>query len=99
MQLSTLIALALASVAIACNTDPIQCCQSVQTAGSPDVTKIFGLLGISVEDVNVLVGLTCSPISVIGVPGNSCSAQPVCCTNNTFNGVVAIGYTPVNLNL
>ncbi|KAF6756265.1 fungal hydrophobin-domain-containing protein [Ephemerocybe angulata] len=115
MQFNTLIALALASVAIAvptggttppapippsqCNTGPIQCCQDVQTAGSPDVTKIFAALGISVEDVNALVGLTCSPISVIGLPGNSCSAQPVCCTNNNFNGVVAIGCTPVNLNL
>lgn len=54
-----------------CNTGPVQCCNSVQNAGSPDLTAIFALLGINVEDVNVLVGVTCSPISVIGLPGNS----------------------------
>ncbi|KAF8875137.1 hypothetical protein BD779DRAFT_1678405 [Infundibulicybe gibba] len=43
--------------------------------------------------------MTCSPISAIGLGGNSCSAQPVCCSNNSFNGIVALGCTPVNLNL
>ena len=32
--------------------------------------------------INALLGVGCSPISVIGVGGNSCSANPVCCTNN-----------------
>ncbi|KAF8204671.1 hydrophobin-251 [Pholiota molesta] len=31
--------------------------------------------------------------------GTSCSAQPVCCTNDSFNGVVALGCTPININL
>ncbi|KAF5325863.1 hypothetical protein D9611_000542 [Ephemerocybe angulata] len=83
-----------------CNTGPVQCCDSTQTDPSdPSLTAIFALLGINVEDVTAMVALTCSPISVIGLPGNSCSAQPVCCTNNTFNGLVALGCTPVNLNL
>ncbi|RXW17269.1 hypothetical protein EST38_g8586 [Candolleomyces aberdarensis] len=82
-----------------CNTGPIQCCNSVQAAGAPAVSTLFALLGIVVQDVNIPVGVTCSPISVIGLPGNSCSAQTVCCENNTFNGVVAIGCTPVNINL
>ena len=54
-----------------CNTGPIQCCNSVQAAGAPAVSALFALLGIVVQDVNVPVGVTCSPISVIGVPGNS----------------------------
>ncbi|KAJ2931467.1 hypothetical protein H1R20_g5558, partial [Candolleomyces eurysporus] len=113
MQFKALIALALATVAIAapsgglptpipasqCNTGPIQCCDSLQTAGAPAVAPILALLGVVVQDVNVPVGVTCSPISVIGVPGNSCSAQAVCCEKNGFNGVVAIGCTPVDLNL
>ncbi|KAF5326106.1 hypothetical protein D9611_000582 [Ephemerocybe angulata] len=82
-----------------CNTGPIQCCNSVQAANAPAVSTLLGLLGIVLQDVTALVGVTCSPISVIGVAGNSCSAQPVCCTNNTFNGVVALGCSPVNLNL
>ncbi|EJD00400.1 hydrophobin-251 [Fomitiporia mediterranea MF3/22] len=82
-----------------CNTGAIQCCNSVQSADSPAVAGLLGLLGIVVQDVTAQVGVTCTPISVIGVGGNSCNAQPVCCENNSFNGVVALGCTPINLNL
>ena len=79
MQFQTLFTLAVAAVAAAtptrrqtgCSTGPIQCCNSVQNAGAPAVAGLLGLLGIVLQDVNVPVGLTCSPISVIGVPGNS----------------------------
>jgi hypothetical protein len=47
-----------------CNTGPIQCCNSVQKASDPSVSKVLGLLGIVVQDVTALVGVTCSPISV-----------------------------------
>ncbi|PAV14909.1 fungal hydrophobin [Pyrrhoderma noxium] len=82
-----------------CNTGPIQCCQSTQTASSPVVSTLLGLLGVVVGDVTALVGVTCSPISGIGIGGNSCTAQPVCCQNNSFNGIIAIGCTPININL
>ncbi|KAF4621441.1 hypothetical protein D9613_000153 [Agrocybe pediades] len=82
-----------------CNTGDLQCCNSVQSASSPSVAGILGLLGIVVGSVTGLVGANCSPITAIGIGGNSCSAQPVCCSNNTFNGVVALGCTPVNINL
>ena len=40
-------------------------------------------LGIVLQDLNVGVGLTCSPVTVIGVgTGNECSANTVCCENN-----------------
>ncbi|KAJ2913194.1 hypothetical protein MD484_g7220, partial [Candolleomyces efflorescens] len=82
-----------------CSTGPIQCCNSVQKAGAPGIASLLGLLGVVLQDVNIPVGLTCSPISIIGLPGNSCSAQTVCCENNTFNGLIAIGCTPININL
>ncbi|THU91476.1 fungal hydrophobin [Dendrothele bispora CBS 962.96] len=82
-----------------CNTGPVQCCNSVQSADSKSVAGLLSLLGIVVQDVNALVGVTCSPISVIGVGGDSCSANPVCCENNSFNGIVAIGCVPVDLSL
>ncbi|KAF5350883.1 hypothetical protein D9758_010487 [Tetrapyrgos nigripes] len=82
-----------------CNTGSLQCCNSVQKASSSSVGLLLGLLGIVLSDLNVLVGVTCSPISVIGVGGNSCTAQPVCCENNNFNGIIAIGCTPINLGL
>ncbi|KAF8154240.1 hydrophobin-251 [Crassisporium funariophilum] len=114
MQFKLISALALATLAVAtparrnppattpasqCNTGDLQCCNSAQAANSAAVAPLLGLLGIVVQDVTALVGLTCSPISVIGIAGNSCSAQPVCCSNNSFNGLVALGCTPVNLNL
>ncbi|KAF5346289.1 hypothetical protein D9758_011495 [Tetrapyrgos nigripes] len=80
-----------------CNTGPIQCCNSVDKAGSSAVTPLLGLLGVVIQDLNVLVGVTCSPISVIGVGGDSCSAHPVCCENNNFKGLIAIGCVPVSL--
>lgn len=54
-----------------CNTGDIQCCNSVQSSSSPAAAGLLGLLGIVLEGVNVPIGLTCSPISAIGVGGNS----------------------------
>ncbi|KAF8969406.1 fungal hydrophobin-domain-containing protein [Flammula alnicola] len=82
-----------------CNTGSIQCCNSVQSASTPSVATLLGLLGIAAQGVTGLVGVTCSPITGVGVSGTSCSAQPVCCTNDSFNGVVALGCTPINIAL
>ncbi|KJA29738.1 hypothetical protein HYPSUDRAFT_31724 [Hypholoma sublateritium FD-334 SS-4] len=113
-QLTTMSALALATLAAAtparrsspssspsnqCNTGSLQCCSSVQQADSPAAATELGLLGVVVQDVTALVGLTCTPVTIIGVSGTSCSAQPVCCTDNSFNGVIALGCTPININL
>lgn len=81
-KLSALATLAVATLAVAtparrnepagqCSTGELQCCDSVQAANSDAVSKLLGLLGVVVQDVTALVGLTCSPISVIGVGGNS----------------------------
>ncbi|KAF4577445.1 hypothetical protein EYR36_005434 [Pleurotus pulmonarius] len=80
----TAVTTATAIPASQCTTGPVQCCNSVQKADSPSVTSILGLLGIVLSSVDVLVALTCSPLTVIGVGGTSCSAQTVCCENNNF---------------
>ncbi|KAH6902415.1 fungal hydrophobin-domain-containing protein [Coprinopsis sp. MPI-PUGE-AT-0042] len=82
-----------------CSTGPIQCCNSTTKASDPAASLLLGLLGIVLQDLNVIVGLTCSPISVIALPGNSCSGQTVCCSNNSFKGLIAIGCTPININV
>ncbi|KAH8111658.1 fungal hydrophobin [Phellopilus nigrolimitatus] len=83
-----------------CNTGPIQCCQSVQSSSSSEVGLVSGLLGVVLQGVDVPVGLTCSPLSVIGVGGgSSCTAQPVCCEGNSFSGLIVIGCSPININL
>ena len=56
---------------------------SIVQASDSGAAAILGLLGIVIQGVDVLVGLDCSPITVIGVgTGNSCSANAVCCQNN-----------------
>jgi hypothetical protein len=80
-----------------CNTGSIQCCNSVQSATSSSIAGILGLLGVVVGTVTGLVGVTCSPISAIGIGSSSCTAQPVCCTGNSFNGLIVLGCSPINL--
>ncbi|KAF9442358.1 fungal hydrophobin [Macrolepiota fuliginosa MF-IS2] len=82
-----------------CNTGSIQCCNSVQSSDSSVVSLLAGLLGIVLGPITGQVGVTCSPITVIGAGGNSCSAQPVCCTGNSFSGLLVLGCSPINLNL
>ncbi|KAK0199590.1 hydrophobin-251 [Desarmillaria ectypa] len=82
-------------------TGTAQCCDSTENPNnlSPSTTALMALLGIVAGDITATVGLTCSPISVIGVGGTNCNAQPVCCDNNNFNGLIALGCTPINIGL
>ncbi|THU90445.1 fungal hydrophobin [Dendrothele bispora CBS 962.96] len=99
-SLATLATLAAATIpASQCTTGPIECCDSVQPASSDAVSKVLATIGVVLQDVNVDVGLTCSPVSVIGVGGNSCSASPVCCEDKTFAPLAAINCVPVDLSL
>lgn len=64
---TSLVTLAVATpapVSSSCSTGPVQCCNSVQPASSSAVTTLLGLLGVVLQDVNVNVGITCSPITV-----------------------------------
>ncbi|KAF8531233.1 fungal hydrophobin-domain-containing protein [Gautieria morchelliformis] len=75
-----------------CNTGGAQCCNSVGAANSlPGVGAILGLLGIVIQDLSVVVGLGCANIA-----GGSCNQQPVCCTDNHFNGLINIGCSPIS---
>ncbi|OCB87238.1 fungal hydrophobin [Sanghuangporus baumii] len=53
-----------------CNTGSLLCCNDVQEASSSDATSILGLLGVILHDLNVLVGLNCGALSVIGAGGS-----------------------------
>ncbi|PIL27536.1 hypothetical protein GSI_10687 [Ganoderma sinense ZZ0214-1] len=81
-----------------CSTGSQQCCNSTVAANSASANLILGLLGIVLGDLTGLIGLDCSPISVIGVgTGNACSAQAVCCTNNNVGGLISVGCVPITL--
>ncbi|TFK22675.1 fungal hydrophobin [Coprinopsis marcescibilis] len=111
---SALFALALAGSAIAaptdttttnfsqCNGGEVQCCNSVQNSNklSLPMHGLLGVLGVDVSQLSGLVGASCTGVNAIGLGGGaSCSNQQVCCNNNSFNGVVALGCTPINISL
>ncbi|KAI9573439.1 hydrophobin [Boletus coccyginus] len=83
-----------------CNTGAINCCNSVQTLNQANtLLGTFGLVDAAAS-AGGLVGLTCTPITVIGA-GSGCNAvqQPVCCSDNQFGGLVSLGCSPINLGL
>lgn len=75
------------------------CCDSTTTAGAPGIATLLGLLGVVAQGVNVPIGLGCSPITVVGVSGTSCTADPVNCDQIFSGSLVGINCTPVNANL
>ncbi|EAU81972.1 hypothetical protein CC1G_09158 [Coprinopsis cinerea okayama7 len=85
-----------------CNGGTVQCCNSYQKADSIDhsASKLLNLLNIDVKQVAAGLGLSCTGVNVVGIGGgSSCTQQKVCCNNNSFNGVVALGCTPINASL
>ncbi|KAI0717357.1 hydrophobin [Cerioporus squamosus] len=81
-----------------CSTSNLQCCNQMQNANDPAMTTLLSVLGIVVQGVDVLVGLTCNPISIINVGGsNQCNAQALCCQDNDVGGLLSIGCVPVTL--
>ncbi|KZT70588.1 fungal hydrophobin [Daedalea quercina L-15889] len=87
-------ALPTATMVSQCNTsgEP-QCCQITTTADSTAGADILGLLRIIVEDIEEVIGIGCSPITV----GQSCSYEPVCCDESGYGDSVALGCVPVTL--
>ena len=63
-----------------CTTGSLECCNSTGQATDPAISTLLGLLGIDVSDVTALVGVTCSPITVIGAGGTSWYVFPPCGT-------------------
>ncbi|KAI0749867.1 fungal hydrophobin-domain-containing protein [Daedaleopsis nitida] len=79
-----------------CNTGPVQCCQQVSQANDNVISSILGFLNI-VTHPDALIGLQCSPLSVVGAGGGSCRQRTVCCENNSHGGLISIGCIPIML--
>ena len=54
-----------------CQTSDQYCCNSVQKASSPQAAGIISSLIGVVVNAEANVGLTCSPLTIIGIAGNS----------------------------
>ncbi|KAJ7098449.1 fungal hydrophobin [Mycena crocata] len=96
---SVLISLA---AAIPTNTPPVtpptspQCCNSVVSSSSNVASVLSALLGLDLAGLNVPIGLSCSPITVLG---NNCGGTTVTCDapENKWGGLVAINCIPITL--
>ncbi|KAF9501085.1 hydrophobin 1 [Pleurotus eryngii] len=85
--------------ASSCSTGTLNCCNSSTTAEDKGIAGLLGLLNIVVSDITALVGITCTPITVVGAGGTSCTSQTLCCDNNNFGGLLALGCVPINISL
>lgn len=52
-----------------CSSGSLQCCQSLLPSSDSVVSILLGLLGIVLDSVTGLVGVTCSPINIVGITG------------------------------
>ncbi|KAJ7273917.1 hydrophobin 2 [Mycena rebaudengoi] len=99
---SVLITLAAATPMRRTSTPPVttpdspQCCNSVVPSSSTAASAIAGLLGLDLTGLNVLVGLSCSPITVVG---NNCGSTTVTCSapEEQWGGLIAINCIPITL--
>ncbi|TFK28605.1 hydrophobin-315 [Coprinopsis marcescibilis] len=85
-----------------CNGGEVQCCNTVQESNSlsAPLKSLLSVLEIDITQLTGQVGASCTGVNVIGLGASpSCSNQQVCCNNNNFNGVVALGCTPINVSL
>ncbi|KAG2155292.1 hydrophobin [Suillus bovinus] len=83
-----------------CNTGTVSCCDTTYESNSPKLSRIISVLNISLDPVEGSVAMGCSPLSVIGAgSGAVCTQQPVCCSGNTYYGLINIGCSPINIYL
>ena len=106
MQLSVFVALAFATLAVATptrrNNPPASpgnvCCESVTTASDPAAAAILKSIGVDAGDVNALVGLTCTDVTVIGDSATCGSTQTeVTCQDNSHAELISVGCVPVTV--
>ncbi|KAF9461135.1 fungal hydrophobin-domain-containing protein [Collybia nuda] len=78
-----------------CNTDDLQCCLSAQESDAltPPLRSLLELLGIDIGSLTGKVGATCGPLHIIAPGFSDCTAQPLCCNNHSFSGLIALGVT------
>ncbi|PIL27541.1 hypothetical protein GSI_10692 [Ganoderma sinense ZZ0214-1] len=82
-----------------CTTGTLNCCQAVGKPTDSSVDTLLGpLLGVILHGVTAVVGVSCTPITAVGVGlSNTCQAQPACCPNNASGNLVSVGCVPVSL--
>ncbi|KAF8207787.1 hypothetical protein K438DRAFT_1814247 [Mycena galopus ATCC 62051] len=73
-----------------------QCCASVVPASNGAASLVAAILGLDLSGILVDVGLSCSPITVLG---NNCGGTTVTCDapEKEWGGLIAINCIPITL--
>ncbi|KAG1727833.1 fungal hydrophobin [Suillus lakei] len=72
---------------------------SYDSTAAKNAFKQAGLVDVAAV-ANAFVGLDCSGISVVGTSsGCEANQEPLCCEDNSYNGLVNLGCTPINVNV
>ncbi|KAJ7034635.1 hydrophobin [Mycena alexandri] len=71
-----------------------QCCSSVVPSSNAGAGLVAALLGLDISGLLVDVGLSCSPITVLG---NNCGGTTVTCDapEEEWGGLIAINCIPI----
>jgi hypothetical protein len=73
-----------------------QCCSSVVPSSNKAASIVAAILGLDLSGLAVDVGLSCSPITVLG---NNCGGTTVTCDSpeQQWGGLIAINCIPITL--
>ncbi|KAJ7364721.1 fungal hydrophobin [Mycena albidolilacea] len=73
-----------------------QCCTSVVSSLSGAASAVAALVGLDLTGLDVPIGLSCSPITVVG---NNCGSTTVNCDapEKEWGGLIAINCLPITL--
>ncbi|KAJ7053479.1 hydrophobin [Mycena amicta] len=73
-----------------------QCCASVVSSTNTVASIVAAVVGLDLSGLNVPIGLSCSPITVIG---NNCGSTTVNCDSpqESWGGLIAINCLPITL--
>ncbi|KAJ6592055.1 hypothetical protein DFH09DRAFT_1073126 [Mycena vulgaris] len=73
-----------------------QCCTSVVNTEDAAARAVADLLGLCLTNLLVPIGLSCSPIAIVG---NNCGSTTVICTppQQEWGGLIAINCIPITL--
>ncbi|KLO19516.1 hypothetical protein SCHPADRAFT_935309 [Schizopora paradoxa] len=96
MKFAIISILAAATTALATTN---ACCDSTTTSGAAGIAQLLQSLGLVVQGANVPIGLGCSPITVVGVSGTSCTNDPVTCDQVDSTSLIGINCTPIDVSL
>ncbi|KAJ3551980.1 hypothetical protein NM688_g4398 [Phlebia brevispora] len=69
-----------------CESGDVECCDTLVEPTSTEGQLFLGLVGVALaasKDPG-LIGLECSPASIIGVSSDNCNTDLACCTDNGF---------------